>query len=252
MLLELKKAAVYGPVRSRRLGRSLGINLFPGRRKLCTLDCLYCQYGWTKPGGPARLDVQRLLAPEEILAAVGEALEAMDEPPAWLTFSGNGEPTLHPRFPEIVEGLLPLRDRLAPAAGTAILSNSSEAGRPEVRAALARLDLRVMKLDVGTEAAFRRFNRPAPGITLAGILEGLRKIENLTLQSLFAAGEGGNLDPRHVEAWVDTAASRSPLRVQIYTLARESPARALAPAPAGELERLRDRLLARGVAAEVF
>jgi wyosine [tRNA(Phe)-imidazoG37] synthetase (radical SAM superfamily) len=253
MLLELKPEITYGPVRSRRLGRSLGINLLPSRKKVCTFDCVYCQYGWTSCFD---IDVDstdyRLPAPDEVVAAVTEAIAGLDEPPAWLTFSGNGEPTLHPRFPEMVDALLELRDRLAPQARTAILSNSSEVVNAGVRAALARLDTRIMKLDAGDETTFRSYNRPARRVEYQQVLDGLARLEDVTVQALIASGTDGNDDPAHLERWVERVATISPSAVQIYTLDRPVPSAGLSSAALELLERLAGQLQARGVQATVY
>ena len=252
MLLELKDAVTYGPVNSRRLGRSLGINLFPGTHKVCTFDCLYCQYGRAKPVSGTSLDLSAIPSVDGILRGLEEALASLGQPPAYLTFSGNGEPTLHPDFPDIADGVLALRGRLAPSALTAILSNSTTVARPSVREALGRLDVRIMKLDAGDERTFRRFNGAWPGLALEEVLHGLRQLRGVTLQALFAGGPGGNLAPQHVEAWVRAAVSVNPVAVQIYTLDREAPSQSLRPGPLCELENIRRRLSERGVEACVF
>lgn len=252
MLLALKESVTYGPVNSRRLGRSLGINLFPGPRKVCTFDCAYCQYGWGDPVPKQALLPGTFPSAREVCEGLEAALAALPEPPAYLTFSGNGEPTLHPLFPEIVAGVIAVRDRLAPSAKTAILSNSSTVGRASVRTALGCLDERIMKLDAGDEETFRRLNRPAPGQSLEGVLDGLGRLRDVTLQSLFADGRGGNLGPGHVSRWVEAAASVAPREVQLYTLDREAPSKRLMRASAGRLESIRSLLGARGVAARVF
>ncbi len=252
MLLELKRGVTYGPVRSRRLGRSLGINLLGGVAKTCTFDCLYCQYGWTPPDAVARLDQAALASPGEVLAAVEAALAGLDEPPAYLTFSGNGEPTLHPRFDEIAEGLLVLRDRLAPSARTAVLSNSTRVHDPRVRAALRRLDVRIMKLDAGTETTFRRFNRPSGEVSLGRVLDGLRDLGDVTVQTLFAAGPDGNASAEDVRAWVSAVLTVRPVAVQVYTLARGYPSERIGPVGSRFLAAVRDRLRDLGVAAEAF
>lgn len=251
-MLALKDSVTYGPVNSRRLGRSLGINLFPGGRKVCTFDCLYCQYGRATPVPGAPLDRTGIPLVGEVLRGLEEALAALDPPPAYLTFSGNGEPTLHPGFPALVEEVLAVRDRLVPGARAAILSNSTTVMRASVRESLQRLDVRIMKLDAGDEQTFRRFNAPWPGLAFADVLEGLRKLGRVTLQALFTSGPGGNLAPGHVEAWVRAAASVHPVGVQLYTLDREAPSRSLSPASGLELEVVRDRLAAQGIQAEVF
>jgi len=209
MLLRLKKGITYGPVNSRRLGLSLGINLIPPSIKVCSFDCVYCQYGWTKVR--EFRDEHRALVPraEDVARAVEAALAELPSPPAYVTFSGNGEPSLHPDFPDIVEAVRETRDRLAPGAKTAILSNSSAVTEERTRKALARLDMRIMKLDCGTEEVFQRYSRPATGITLEGIAVGLGELTRLapvTIQSLWSGGAGGN----HGESSADDEFRRHP------------------------------------------
>lgn len=252
MLLRLQRGILYGPVRSRRLGLSLGINLLPPGEKLCNFDCVYCQYGWTDTALLERAGEPAFPSVDEVLAALDAALPECDAPPAYLTFSGNGEPTLHPRFGEIVDGVTAIRDRMLPAARTAILSNSTRAGEPAVRDALRRLDVRIMKLDAGTAELFGRYNRPAAGIAFARVVEGLRELGGVTLQSLFTGGPGGNGDRRSVEDWLAQVKGIAPLAVQIYTLARGYPSERIAPLGRERLEEIRAQAAAEGIAAEVF
>jgi hypothetical protein len=196
MLLGLKRSITYGPVHSRRLGHSLGINLMPPSVKVCSFDCVYCQYGWTrvrKIGDDLRSSIPKA---EDVVGAVETALKELPSPPAYITLSGHGEPSLHPDFPGIVESVRKTRDRLAPGAKTAILSNSSTVTVERVRRTLARLDMRIMKLDCGTEEVFQGYSRPAAGVLLEGITEGLAELSRLapvTIQALWAGGPGGNL-----------------------------------------------------------
>jgi wyosine [tRNA(Phe)-imidazoG37] synthetase (radical SAM superfamily) len=252
MLLPLQRAIVYGPVHSRRLGRSLGINLLPASAKACTFDCLYCQYGWTPAEPEAPPARSALPAVEAVLAAVGDALAALPEPPAFLTFSGNGEATLHPDFPEIVAGVTALRDRLAPSTRTAVLSNSTRLHDPGVRGALARLDVRIMKLDAGTEETFRRVNRPFGGTTLASVLAGLASLGGVTVQTLFAEGPAGNAEPGEIRAWIENVVALRPEAVQLYTLDRGCPCDEIGPVGRRLLETIRDVLISAGVAAEAY
>jgi wyosine [tRNA(Phe)-imidazoG37] synthetase (radical SAM superfamily) len=252
MLLELKRGITYGPVRSRRLGASLGINLLPAEGKLCTFDCLYCQYGWTDYRLLRTTPAAAFPPVVEVLQRVEDALVSLPDPPAYLTFSGNGEPTLHPNFPSIVEALIPLRDRMAPKARMAILSNSATVTDYRIRTALAKLNVRIMKLDAGCEPAWRRFNRPAPTVRWADVLIGLRELGEVTIQCLFADGPDGNVGEPDVEAWLKTVAWVNPIAVQIYTLARDTPSRSITPASAQKLESIRERLLAQSIAAQVF
>jgi wyosine [tRNA(Phe)-imidazoG37] synthetase (radical SAM superfamily) len=252
MLLEPKRGITYGPVRSRRLGRSLGINVLPGGRKLCNFDCRYCQYGWTDRALFAAATAESFPSVADVLAAVALALEVLPEPPAYLTFSGNGEPTLHPRFAELVDGVRELRDRLAPAARTAILSNSTRVADAGVHAALARLDVRIMKLDVGTEAGLHGYNGAGAEITLDAITDGLRALPDVTIETLLAGGPAGNLAPAEVDAWLERVADIRPRVVQLYSLDRGAPCADLTRAPREALEAVGARLAALGVASEVF
>lgn len=252
MLLDLKKGIIYGPVHSRRLGRSLGINILPGEAKLCTFDCLYCQYGWTgihdaKP--PRDVDLPSV---SDVLDAVRNALALIDVPPAYITFSGNGEPTLHSDFPRMVEGVIDLRNRFSPQSETAILSNSTTVSDPDIRSALARLDLRIMKLDSGSEEMLGAYNRPCGGIHLGEIVEGLAALKDVTIQALFTGGPAGNGGVEAVDAWIDQLEKIRPLMVQIYTLDRGYPSRRIEPLSRTELLDVAARLESRSIRAQVY
>ena len=249
MTIPLKAGMLYGPVNSRRLGKSLGINLLPPDRKACTFDCLYCQYGWTPRNGAAQ---EFFPDPEAVRKALEEFFPTLSEPPAYLTFSGNGEPTLHPRFPEIVEAVIGIRDRLAPSTRTAVLSNSTTVHIARVRDALRRLDVRIMKLDAGTEAEFGEYNRPVNGLFLKDIIEGLMDLGQVTIQALWTGGPSGNFSQGEVEAWVARLKRIRPVAVQIYTLARGWPEPGLQPLERECLEDIRARLEAEGIPARAY
>jgi wyosine [tRNA(Phe)-imidazoG37] synthetase (radical SAM superfamily) len=248
-MLPPKAGIIYGPVPSRRLGFSLGINVLPVNRKLCTFDCAYCQYGWTERT-PTGDDPFPSVA--EVLTAVEGALRVPAIPPAYLTFSGNGEPTTHPEFLAIVRGVRALRDRLLPAAELAILSNSTCVGLPSVREALALLDVRIMKLDAGTEAVFRRYCRPLVPITVDEVVAGLAALPDVTVQALFTGGPGGNADPAHIADWIDKVAAIAPTAVQLYTLDRDWPSRELSPLPAESLHAIAGALQRANCPATVY
>jgi wyosine [tRNA(Phe)-imidazoG37] synthetase (radical SAM superfamily) len=252
MLLELKKEIIYGPVNSRRLGRSLGINILAGGKKVCTFNCVYCQYGWTKihtikPG-------QSLIFPsaEEVKKALEEALRKMASPPAYITFSGNGEPTLHPDFAQIVEEVTAVRDRTAPEAKTAILSNSSLVAEKNIREALSRLDTRIMKLDCGSEEVFKRYNKPCRGVGLEAIIEGLSRLNDVTIQTLVASGQEGNFELQNISSCVERLMKIRPSSVQLYTLDRGYPADDLKPATKEELDRIKSEAEKAGISIGVF
>jgi wyosine [tRNA(Phe)-imidazoG37] synthetase (radical SAM superfamily) len=260
MILGLKSQITYGPVKSRRLGYSLGINLFPGKVKVCSFDCVYCQYGWTGEYFYQDISEERLKLPtvDEVEQAVGETLQQLvteNRTPAYLTFSGNGEPTIHPRFPGMVEVVRQIRDRIAPAVKTAILSNSSTVNSEIIQQALLGLDVRIMKFDCGSVDVFRSFNKPAPGITVDLIASGLTELGQkapLVIQTMFAAGEPGNLNQVSIDEWVTRLKQIAPSQVQIYTLARGFPEARLVPATLEEMQDIAALLESVGIDAVVF
>ena len=219
-ILQLQSGIIYGPVNSRRLGSSLGINLLPIRYKACPFNCAYCQYGFTGPNGyTADSDGHDMPTVNEVIGALEEAL---DEYPSvsYITFSGNGEPTLHPEFGAIVDKIMGVRNHLAPQARLAILSNSALVDREEVRVSLSRLDARFMKLDAGDEETFRRFNRAHQNIKYDDILSGLKKLKNITIQALFAGGECGNFSDRSIASWIEKIIEIRPNECHIYSIER--------------------------------
>jgi wyosine [tRNA(Phe)-imidazoG37] synthetase (radical SAM superfamily) len=251
MTIPLQSSIVYGPVRSRRLGFSLGINVLSTMKKECSFNCLYCQYGWSPPLTNHQTGPQTRV--EEVLEGVEAALEASPSSPGYITFSGNGEPTLHPEFPGLVEGIINLRDRLSPESKTAVLSNSTTVGRPDVKAALSRLDVRIMKLDVGREETLRDFNRPTiKSLSLRTMVDALAALDDVTIQALFAKGPKGNYHSAEIAAWVDCLKRIQPIAVQIYTLARSYPSPDIEPVSREELEGIQHRLNEAGIESTVF
>jgi wyosine [tRNA(Phe)-imidazoG37] synthetase (radical SAM superfamily) len=255
--IALQTGIVYGPVRSRRLGLSLGINLLPEEYKICSLNCLYCQYGWTpQPSSDVSHALKDLPKPAAVAEALERALQAIARKRQQIdviTFAGNGEPTLHPDFPAIVESALALRDRYSPRAKVAALSNSSTLNRPEICAALNRLDLRMMKLDAGNEETFHQLNGPASPLYLKEIVQGLRNLNDVILQSLFVQGRVTNADPDSVAVWVETVRQIHPSLVHIYTLDRVPADARVWKVNRPTLEWIASQLLWRaGVKAEIY
>lgn len=250
-VLRLQRGIIYGPVNSRRLGRSLGINLLPTRYKLCSFDCVYCHYG--------RTAVKTMAAaaehfPDEaaVLAEVEKAL-AGSEDFDYLTFSGNGEATLHPRFPAIVSGVRRLRDALRPAVRLAILSNSTTAHLPHVREALTGIDVPIMKLDAGDARTLECINRPAPGVTLEQIVAGLGQVPGLVIQSVLVDGLVTNVRGEAFEAWLATVAELRPARVQIYSTDRPVADAGVERVPPEALQRIADEARTRtGLTFEAY
>ncbi|MCB2202595.1 radical SAM protein [bacterium] len=249
--ISLQPSIIYGPIHSRRLGRSLGINLMPVNRKVCSFDCVYCQYGGTQEVllSPMR---STLPTPTEVFAAVEAALRkprTID----YLTFSGNGESTIHPDFPEIVRGVKAIQARLRPEAKLAILSNSSRVYDLEVAAALRLIDAPMMKLDAGDEATFQAINRPTGGLTLQKILDGLGRLPTLMIQSALMDGDVSNVRGSAYEAWVAALDKLQPQKVHIYSTERPTAENDIRCVPPARLEQiaseLRDEL---GLDAQAF
>ena len=252
-VIPLQKNVIYGPVASRRLGRSLGLNISPPGGKLCTFDCVYCHYGRRAPVAPAAVEAAcGFPSPDDVAVALAGALQETP-PPAYITFSGNGEPTLHPAFADVVAAVRGARDRFARTARLAILSNASTLTDAGVRAALAGLDTVILKLDAGTAAAWAAINAPAPGIRFEGVVAALAAFDGYTLQSCFVDGVGSNAGEDALEAYVAVVARLRPRQVQLYTTDRPvgtAGVRKVSVEKLAEIaRRLRDEA---GLAAEVF
>lgn len=221
-LLKLQKGIVYGPIKSRRLGRSLGINVLPTTFKLCSLNCSYCQYGWTKSQTNYGQEYKdKLPTLQEVVLALREAF-SLHKDFEYITFSGNGEPTLHPDFPEIADVVHAMRTHFWPHVKLAILSNSTTCGATNIRKTLEKFDLPIMKLDVGNEQAFKKMNHGIPPVTLEGIVAGLKSLKKLVIQTMFVRGRIDNSSDWEVKSWIKRLEELKPSWVQIYTLDREA------------------------------
>jgi wyosine [tRNA(Phe)-imidazoG37] synthetase (radical SAM superfamily) len=253
-LMPLHPDVTYGPLRSRRLGNSLGVNLLPPNRKICSFNCLYCQYGWTDPRG----DEAASAWPDvhHVARRVSDALEAVAASATRLdriTLAGHGEPTLHPEFETIVERLRSVRDLVAPGTRIAVLSNASTLRRPHVGRALTRLDERYMKLDAGDADTLRRVN--ATAVDLEDLLERLASLPDFTVQTMLVTDADGLIDnttPGAVGAWLDALARVRPVGVHLYTLARAPALGRLRPAPRSRMYDIRVAVERLGIPALVF
>lgn len=217
------KGLTYGPVVSRRLGLSLGVNLVPGPEKLCSFNCPYCQLGWTKRRVGSFAPEFGLPTPEEVSRAVQaeiRRLNKLDVKLDRITFSGNGEPTAHPLFEPILEAVRVVRDKEVPDVWIAVLTNGAHLDRPDVVRGLNRCDEPIVKFDAGNERMFRALNKPRPGLTLADIVHGLRLIRRPTIQTMFVTGSVDNTTPSEVDDWVGLVTKIKPTWSQIYTLDR--------------------------------
>ena len=246
---------IFGPVRSRRLGLSLGVNLPPIDSKVCSFNCIYCECGWT-----ASMNVSRFPSREQVRIALERKLRAMEndaELPDVITFAGNGEPTMHPHFSGIIDDTLAQRDALAPRARVAVLSNATMIFQPEVRQALLRVDQNILKLDSAVEATMRLIDQPLMRHSVEVLIDSLRLFDGqLIVQTMFLRGriEGQAIDnttPIEVQAWLCALEQVRPQQVMVYTIARDTPAMGLQRVPIAELEAIAVQARARGFDVQV-
>jgi wyosine [tRNA(Phe)-imidazoG37] synthetase (radical SAM superfamily) len=223
---------IFGPVQSRRLGVSLGVNLLPAHGKWCNFDCLYCECGWNADHRNDR----RLPTREQVRDALQEKLQIMrqdDALPDAITFSGNGEPTLHPQFAEIIDDTVALRNQLAPHSKICVLSNATNLSNDKVFHSLQKTDKPILKLDSAIAGSVRRINRPQGDYTIARVTEQMQRFEGkFTLQTLFLRGthhgeKFDNSTPEEVAKWLDIVQLTRPQEIMLYTINRDTPAQTL-------------------------
>lgn len=240
----------YGPIHSRRLGTSLGMEIMPLEHKLCTFDCVYCECGWNE-----RVDHPILPTRDEVRAALETKLRAIlpETTPDVITFSGNGEPTLHPDFLGIIEDTCALRDQYCPAAKVSVLSNSTQLGRQEVVQALRLCDNRILKLDAGTDEMMRRIDQPVNSdLTVERIVEWLAVFQgDFTLQTCFLRGSHNglvidNTTPEELDAWYSAVEKLRPKQIMIYVIDRKTPEEHLEKISREEMERIAAPLIKKG------
>lgn len=243
---------IFGPVHSRRLGLSLGVNLLPVESKLCSFDCIYCECGWNADH-PGR---RRFNAREDVRRMLHDTLDRMcadGTPPDVITFAGNGEPTMHPDFEAIIDDTLALRDSLCPSAKVSVLSNATQIGREDVRRALLRVDNNLLKLDSAFDETVRLVNNPAGNYTVAQVVEQMKMFDGrLIVQTMFLRGtcNGQTVDnttEREVAAWLELVKEIRPRQVMIYSLDRDTPCPTLEKVGKDELQAIARRVEAAGI-----
>jgi wyosine [tRNA(Phe)-imidazoG37] synthetase (radical SAM superfamily) len=253
----LSDGVVYGPVKSRRLGASLGVNILPFNVKVCSFNCNYCQCGWTTDTVDAKaLAKYEWPTPEQVadglraklleLKAAGETLDS-------ITFAGNGEPTLHPDFLKCVKAVIAVRDEVMPGTKVDILSNAAHLDREQVVDGLNLLDERYMKLDAGSEGQFMNMNSPVSEVGIWDVMKGMGKLKPFVIQAMFTHGRRDNTDEKSVVDWIQAVQRVKPKAVQIYSVDRFPADKKITKVERSLLDEIGQALTAQtGIPAEVF
>lgn len=250
-------STIFGPIHSRRLGTSLGVNLMPADGKICSFDCLYCEAGFNaqgpgKAGLPSLTDVATLL--ERKLTEMRDNEDPLDV----ITFSGNGEPTLHPDFAGIIDEVIALRDRFYPDAKVSVLSNSTRIGRKDVVNALLKVDNNILKLDSALDPTIRMIDRPNdPGYSARTVIEQMKQfgpqciIQTMMLRGEFRNQRIDNTTDEEISALIAAAAEVNPKEVMLYSIDRKTPAEDLRRVSHDELEQIAQRFRKAGIKVQV-
>jgi len=248
---------IFGPVKSRRLGVSLGVNLLPTDSKVCSFDCIYCECGWT----PKKRERKAVLPSRELVKLKMEekliGMIASGELPDVITFAGNGEPTLHPDFEDIIDDTIELRNRLTPNARIAVLSNATMLHKPSVVRALLKVEDNIQKLDSGFEETVRKIDCPASNFKLADVVENLKLFNGkVIVQTLFLRGKFkdemiDNTTEEELSEWLKLLADIRPSQVMIYTIDRDTPASGLEKVKLDDLDVIASRARAIGFKVQV-
>lgn len=240
---------VYGPIHSRRLGVSLGMNLMPTTAKLCTFDCVYCECGWNQPVSHPILPTR-----QQVREALMAQLSTLTTQPDVITFSGNGEPTLHPDFLGIIKDTCDLRNQYCPNAKISVLSNSTQLGRSDVVEALKFCDNRILKLDSAIDATMQLIDKPVnPNLTVEQVAQWLSLFDgDFTLQTCFLRGEYNgqiidNTTPEELSAWYAMVKRLHPKQVMIYVIDRATPLQTLSKVPPHEMQAIAVPLREQGI-----
>ena len=243
---------IFGPVHSRRLGISLGINLLPADGKVCSFDCIYCECGFNEDHRPSL----PLPTREEVAQKLEAKLQQMvadGQLPDVLTFAGNGEPTCHPHFAEIIADTIRLRNQYCPKAKVSVLSNSTMIHRPQVHDALMQVDNNILKLDTVDPDYINKVDHPNGTYDVDLIIDRLKAFQgHVIIQTMFMRGEckGESVDntgDAYVNPWLEAVKAIAPQQVMIYTIDRETPTQGLLKATHEQLDQIRDRVIAAGI-----
>lgn len=249
---------IFGPVKSRRLGVSLGINLLPETKKICNFNCIYCECGWSPVTRPEDNKFPSRKAVHDALEAKLAEMKKNKQHPDAITYAGNGEPTLHPEFPGIINDSIKLRNRYFPDARIAVLSNSTSISKPLIREALLKVDMNILKLDSAFDLTVRNHNQPRVNIRVDELIEELKKFNGrLIVQTLFLRGmQNGNVidntTPEEISAWLEAIKKIQPAEVMIYTISRDTPEEGkLIRVPVEELKQIALKVKKLGIKTQV-
>lgn len=253
----LFESLVFGPIKSRRLGKSLGINLMPEIGKICSFDCIYCECGWN----PERKNTTRLPKKdifEKILEEKLKEITGTENEPDSITFSGNGEPTLHPDFAEIIDITIKLRDRYIPHAKISVLTNGTMLHKKEIFDAISKVDNNIIKIDGGTYKTIKAINKPNVDFELEDYIATLQDFKgNIIIQTCFLRGEHNgtiidNTTDEEVSLWIEHIKKIKPKKTMIYAIDRETPEKNLEKIAMTELEKIANLLRELGFETECF
>ena len=243
---------IFGPVHSRRLGISLGINLMPADGKICSFDCIYCECGFNADHRPTKPIPTR----DEVAKKLEQTLQRMSaegQLPDVLTFAGNGEPTCHPHFAEIIGDTIHLRNQYCPQAKVCVLSNSTMIHHKSVHDALMQVDDNILKLDTVNPLYINKVDRPNSNYDINTIIERMKAFNgHIIIQTMFMCGQYqgesvDNTNEQYVSPWLDAVKQINPQQVMVYTIDRETPAQGLEKASREQLNTIRDRVIAAGI-----
>lgn len=243
---------VFGPIFSRRLGSSLGVNILPTVGKLCNFDCVYCECGWNKDGkSDGRFP--RLAEVEAALEAKLSKAAADGVPVDSITFSGNGEPTVNPDFPQIVDVTVRLRDKYFPQAKVSVLSNAVLVGRKDIAEALKKVDNPILKIDASSDELIEKINKPVGSYRLAEVVEALKGFDgNFVLQTMFLKSPDFDTASKDaLEGWMDIVRELRPREIMVYTIDRETPDKSLGKYTVEEMTAFVQPLLDEGFKIQI-
>ncbi|MCR5444726.1 MAG: radical SAM protein [Bacteroidales bacterium] len=248
----IREETVFGPIFSRRLGSSLGINLLPEKGKICNFDCIYCECGWNRDGrddtvlptaAKVRGDLERMLV----------KLQGAGTPVDSITFSGDGEPTLNPDFPQIIDDTLRLRDQYYPQAKVSVLSNATRVHIPAIFNALRKVDNPIMKIDAPTNELVEKINMPAPGYDIGRVVEALKRFEgDFVLQTCMLQGNGFDSSrPEVIGPMMDIVRLLKPREWMVYTIDRATPMEGLRKFSPQEMKALVQPIIDEGFKVQI-